>query len=209
MKSPQKNLSIEEKMQRAREAAEAKKIKEKQAEEAYYTKISSGTQWTVFRALSFYCLALAVVISIETLVDGETRKIAPNEVMYQEALIKIDNGYYTPYYTEIAGFLDTSFRVVETPIFGADKYLVWTSKYEDTKTPLTYTDYDEWKLNSVYEYSVFVQLVLLIPIFFVWYKRPSPLFKFGRMLCLVLIFPISIYLLFVTFGIVNMLPIGM
>ena len=201
-------LSVEEKRRLAREAAEAKKLKEKQEEEAYFTRISTGTQWTIFKIFSFYCLALALLITVETLVDGETRPIPTSQIEYQEALIRINGSYYTPLYTEITGFLDTSFKVVETPLLGADKYLVWTSGYQDTKTPLKYTQYDEWKLNSVYEYFVFVQIVLLIPVFFVWYKRPTPLFKFGRMVCLILIFPASVYLLFATIGIVNLLPIG-
>ncbi|MBL7898121.1 MAG: hypothetical protein JNJ99_06275 [Crocinitomicaceae bacterium] len=208
MKTPPKNLSVEEKMQRARELAAAQKEKEQKKEEEYFLKISSGQNWKIFKIFSFYCVALAALITFETLVDGEIRKIPPSQVLYAEALIKIDNSYYTPLYTEITGFIDTSFRVVESPIFGADKYLIWTSAYQDSKTPLKYTDYEEWKFNSIYTYFIFIQITLLIPVFIVWYKRPTPLFKFGRMLCLILIFPASVFLLFVTFGIIELVPFG-
>jgi len=50
------------------------------------------------------------------------------------------------------------------------------------------------------------QIVLLIPLFFVWYKRPTPFFKYGRVLCISLIFPASIYLFFVTIGVFDLLP---
>jgi len=207
MKTPKPKLSIEEKMQMARDKAIALKEKERKADETYYLKISEGKQWTIFKLFSFYCLALALIISIETIVDGDVQKINRSELIYDQALIKVNDGYYTPLYVEIAGFIDTSFQVTHSPIFGADKYLKWTSAYEDTKTPLKYTDYTTWRVNSVYEYFIFIQIVLLIPLFLVWYKRPTGLFKFGRMMCLVLIFPASIYLLFVTIGLVDLLPL--
>lgn len=207
MKTPNKPLSTEEKMSRAREKALAQKEKDRLLDEAYFTKISTGTGWTIFKIFSFYCLALAVLITVETVIDGETKKIPLADVHNNSGLIEIDGGYYTPLYVELAGFVDTSFRVVQSPIFGAAKYMVWTQAYEDTKTPLKFTDFDEWKLNSVYSYFIFIQICLLIPVFLVWYKRPSGLFKFGRMTCLILIFPMSIYLFFVTIGVVELLPV--
>lgn len=209
MKSPSNKLSIEEKMRFAREQAAAAKERERLEEEAYFLKISSGKSWRIFRIFSFYCLGLAVLISFETIFDGEEERIGPSQYQFYEAAITIGDDWYTPYYTEIAGFLDTSFVVVHSPLFGAAKFLRWTSAYQDSKTPLKYTEYTTWRLNSIYSYYVFIQLVLLIPLFVVWYKRPSPLFKFSRMLCLVLIFPAGIYLLFVTFGIVDLLPFNL
>lgn len=207
MKPPKQILTTEEKMNLARQKAAAMKEKERLEDEAYYEKISSGKQWKIFRIFSIYCIALAALITVETLIDGETKKIEPANVHNTEGLVEINGGYYTPLYTQLFGFIDTSFRVVYSPVFGAAKYMVWTSKYQDTKTPLTFTDYTEWRYNSVYSYFIFIQLVLLIPIAVVLYKRPTGLFKFGRMLCLVLIFPASIYLLFVTIGVVELLPV--
>jgi len=207
MKALKQTLSVEEKMNLARQKASALKEKERLQDEAYYEKISSGNSWKIFKAFSFYCLFLAVLITVETAIDGEKEKIDRSSLLYDQAYIEVNGGSYTPLYVEIAGFLDTSFYVVHSPIFGADKYLQWTSEYEDTKTPLKYTVYNEWRLNSVYEYFIFIQIVLLIPIFLVLYKRPSGLFKFGRMMCLVLIFPASVYLLFVTIGICDLLPL--
>jgi hypothetical protein len=207
MKQPRQSLSVEEKMTLARQKAAEQNEKDRLKEEAYYLKISTGTQWTIFKVLSIYCVLLAGLITYETLVDGETKAIFPGAVHNQSGLIEIEGGFYTPVYTELAGFIDTSFRVVYSPLFGAAKYMVWTSKYQDTKTPLTLTDYDAWRRNSVYEYFIFIQVILLIPFCVMLYKRPSGLFKFGRMTSLILIFPASIYLLFVTIGLADLLPL--
>jgi len=207
MKTPKPNLSVEEKMQQAREKAIALKEKERKQDEAYYLKISEGKQWKIFKVFSFYCLALALLITVETVIDGEKEKIDFSSIGYQETAMFIEGSLYTPYYEEFFGFQDTSFYVIHSPIFGAQKYLQWTSKYEDTKTPLKFTEYTTTRQNSVYDYFFFIQIVLLIPLFLVWYKRPSGLFKFGRMVCLVLIFPASVYLLFVAMGLVDLLAI--
>lgn len=200
MNQPKSKLSVEEKMRLAREAAAAQKEKERLADEAYYTKISTGRSWKVFKIFSYYCLALALIITVETVIDGKEKHITPANYKFYEGAIVIDDDVYLPYYEELFGFLDTSFYVVNSPIFGTPKYLKWVSKYEDTKTPLKFTDYTVYKESSLFSYFIFIQIVLLIPIFFVFYKRPSPLFKFGRMLCLILVFPASIYLFFVTIG---------
>lgn len=208
MKSKSNPTSMEERMRVAREVAAVAKEKERLKDEAYFKKISTGPTWKLFQIFSFYCLALALLITVETVFDGDRVYLTQNERVFYEGAVNVQDDWYLPYYVELTGYLDTSMAVVHSPIFGAPKYLRWVSKYEDSKTPVKFTEYSEWRYNSVYSYFVFIQFVLLIPIFMVWYKRPSPLFKFGRMLCLVLIFPASIFLLFVTLGIVNLLPVN-
>lgn len=208
MKHTNNPLPVEEKMRRAREAAFAAKEKERLEDEAYFIKISTGRSWKLFTVFSMYCALLALIITFETAVDGRSEPLDLKDAVFYQGAINVGDDWYTPYYMELTGYLDTSFKIIHSPIFNAPKYLQWTSAYEDSVTPLKHTDYTEWRYNSVYSYFGFIQIVLLIPIFLVWYKRATPLFKFGRMICLVLIFPMSIYLLFVTFGIVNLLPVN-
>lgn len=206
MKAPQSNQSSEEKLRIARERAAAAKEKVKLQEQVYFESISSGPKWKLFKIFSIYCAILAAVITVETLIDGEVEYLDESERQFFEGAIHVDGDWYFPDYVDLTGYIDTTMCIVHSPIFGAPKSLRWTSAYQDTKTPLTLTNFYTWRYNSVYSSFPFIQLALLIPVFIVWYKRPSPLFKFGRTLSIVLIFPISIYLLFVTFGIVNMLP---
>lgn len=206
----QKNnpTSLQEKMRLAAERTRQIKEKEQEEEAAYYQKISSGTNWKIFKIFTYYCLGLALLITIETIFDGNRTHLSSSEYVFHSGSVQQGDDWYFPKYTELTGFLDTSFYVVNSPIFGAPKYLVWTSGYKDTKTPLTYTEYDVWRFNSIYSYYVYIQITLLIPLLVLWYKRPTAMFKFGRMLCLFLIFPASIYLLFVTFGITDLLPLN-
>jgi hypothetical protein len=206
MKYPQSNLSSAEKLQIARERAEAAKEKVRLQEQAYFESISTGPKWKWFKIFSIYCIVLAAVITVETLVDGESYYLSTPEREFFEGSIRVEDEWYFPDYVDLAGFIDTTMHIVYSPIFGAPKSLNWTSAYQDSKTPLTHTYFYTWRYNSVYSFFPFIQIVLLIPVFIVWYRRPSPLFKFGRTLSIVLIFPASIYLLFVTFGIVNLLP---
>lgn len=206
MKSPQNNLSSAEKLQIARERAEAAKEKVRLQEQAYFEAMSSGPKWKWFKIFSIYCIVLAAVITFETLVDGDSYYLTVPEREFFEGSIRIDDEWYFPDYVDLAGFIDSTMHTVSSPIFGAPKSLNWTSAYQDTKTPLKHTNFYTWRYNSVYSFFPFIQLLLLFPIFIVWYKRPAPLFKFGRGFCIGFIFPASIYLLFVTFGIVNLLP---
>ena len=201
--------TTEERMQKLREAAIEKKRLELEKEAAYFERISSGIQWKVFKILSIYCALLGVVMAIETVFDGKEKSVPLSNLSFYEGAINHGDDWYTPIYTELTGYLDTSFKVIYSPIFQAPKYLKWTSAYQDSKTPLTYTDYTEWRYNSVYGYYVYIQIVLLIPLGVFLYKRPTPLFKFARMLCLVLIFPAGIYLFFVTIGVADLLPFGL
>lgn len=198
--------NLQEKLQRSKEAAAKARLVQQEKEQAYFQSLISGPVWTWYKRGMYFCIGLALLITVETLVEGKAQHVDLNDTYWDEGRIYVEDEWFLPETTHLTGYLDSTFVMGYSPIFGAPKYLGWTTAYKDSKTPLTLTNYYVHKANSIYNYFIYIQIVLLLPVFFYWYKRPNPFFKFGRTLCLFLIFPASIYLLFVTFGIVNLLP---
>lgn len=206
MNSKGQPLSPEERLRAARIASETAKEKAREKDRLYFESITTGSKWTIFKIFTFYCAALALIITVETFYDGEKVFLTESQRTFYEGAINVDDDWYFPDYVDLTGYLDTTMHIAYSGIFGAPKYLGWTSKYQDSKTPLTYNRFYTWRYNSVYSFFGGIQLILLIPLFLFWFKRPHPVFVFGRMMSLVLIFPASIFLLFVTMGIIDLLP---
>lgn len=187
-------MSQQERLKQIQERVKAQKEKEKQEEALYFTKITSGPLWKIFEVMAWFCVTAAIILGVETFIEGKVRKLSQNEYLYYQGAIVVDgDAIFTPYYEDLAGFDENSFEVIYSPIFGDAKFLSFESVYSDSKTPETRTKHVVARRISIYSYFPFLQLVLLIPIVVYLYKRPNPIFKFGRMLCFLLIFPASLY----------------
>jgi hypothetical protein len=178
--------------------AEAAKEKVRLKEQAYFESISSGPKWKWFKIFSIYCIVLAAVITVETLVDGDSYYLSVPERQFFEGSIRIDDEWYFPDYVDLAGFIDSTMHTVSSPIFGAPKSLNWTSAYQDTKTPLTHTNFYTWRYNSVYSFFPFIQLLLLFPIFMVWYKRAHATLQVWQRIFVLVLFFLQVFIYFLS-----------
>ena len=178
------------------------KLKAQAQEDAYYKKMTTGLNWTIFTILTFFCLILNILITIDTFVD--TNKLEPVEsysfdrsiyaIGYQSVVI--DGNLFMPAIQDLAGFEASSFKVEISPIFRIPKYFHF-DKID------TYSAAEPFKVHhrvlqeqSIYNYFPYLQIALILPLLVFLFKEQEPWFKFSRLACLLLIFPGSLLILF-------------
>ena len=186
----------------------AEKLKQEKALEAqkdldYFKKMTSGPRWNLFVIGSLFCAIMAVLVSIDTFVDGKTERINQDQWVFDRSLGAKDyqsvwvneNDIFLIRMDQMAGLDLTSFRLTRSYIFGDNKYLSYTRAYEDSVTPLTYYHHIAQKRVSIYEWFPLLEIMLLIPLILVIIKRPKPWYKFGQYASIFLIFPGCLILL--------------
>ena len=188
--------AIAEKVKRQKEL---EAIKDAEA----YKKMTTGVSWKIFTGLTFFCILLAILTTVDVYVDGETEPITKNDYKFERSLyaigfqsVWVDDNLYMPSINDLAGFDENSFEVTYSLIFNDPKSLSFIqSPYYSGRGPKPdLVKQTTIKQISIYSHFPYIQLVLIIPIFVFLFKRPEPWFKFMRFTCLLLIFPFSIFL---------------
>lgn len=199
MTPEQRKAHLAKTAERIKKAREAELIKEKE----FYTKITSGTSWLWFKIGTAFCILMVILTTYDTFFDGETKPISQNEYNFNRELYAI--GYQSVWVDEnlfivpiesMIGMDMNSFQVTYSPIFGDPKFLSFASYYEDTKTPLEKRIQVAQKRISIYEWFPLAQIMLLLPLLVIIFKRQKAWFNFARVGCFILLFPGSILLLF-------------
>ena len=175
----------------------ANREREKQKNEAFFRKITTGIAWKVFIGGAALCLLLSILFTIDSLADGEVVSITENDfkfdrsklVAYGYQSVWVDNEIYTPSFEELYGFDEHSFKVHYSPIFHDPKYITFNSDLGD--------DIPVMRRLSLYEYFPFVELLLLIPLIVVLYKRQNGVFYFLWALSILFVDTCAIYMLLV------------
>ncbi len=187
-----------EHLRRAAEMLAKKKAEEEAKDAAYYKKVTTGKRWMLFLVGAIFCLAIGIVATIDTFVDGETVKV-PNGSFYHErlphskayALVIIDNDTFTPYYKDFVSVDFESFTLTKSLLFGKAKYIEFDAHtLGDRERFIAY----EW--ISIFEWFPYLQIMLLIPLLVFLLKRQAAWFTFMRYLCLLLIYPGSLVILY-------------
>ena len=70
-----RNMNQQDSLRIAAERMRLKKEKEAREEREFYERITSGTQWLLFKIVVTFCTLMLVVTTIETFVDGPTKKL--------------------------------------------------------------------------------------------------------------------------------------
>ncbi len=190
-----KQLSQKEKMELIKEKMRAKKEQEKIDDQAYYQKISTGLLWNIFTFFTFFCLLTSILLTIDQYSDGKTTNYPLGSYLYDQGGILIEDEYYAPYYVDLQGFDENSFRVTKSSIFGDPKYLSFDSVHGDTRNDPIRKTFQTFRYNSVYEFFPFIHIFLLIPLIVFIFKKPWAGFNFARLFCFFAVFPLGIYLL--------------
>lgn len=70
-----RNTNREESYRIAAEKMRLKKEKEEREDKEFYKRITSGTSWLFFKVVVVLCTLMALVTTIEEVVDGSTKKL--------------------------------------------------------------------------------------------------------------------------------------
>ena len=191
-----------ERLKKMKERAEQLKIEAKEKELEYFKQLTSGTWWNVFKGGMIFCVLLMILTTVDTLVDGKTRKVGEHEYEFNRELYAIDyqsiwveNALFGVHFQDLFGFDETSFELVYSSVFQQPKKLTFTQKAAASSENGLPTRRSAIRALNIYTWFPYLQIALLIPVLVYFFKRPTAIFTFLRMLCLVLLYPCAILLL--------------
>lgn len=185
----------------AAERLRRKEEKEKREEKEYYEKITSGFRWGLFKVVVVFCTLMAVLTTIETFVDGATKKLDKSEwkidrelyMMFHQT-IKVEDYLFFPPISDWSGNIEDSYEITYTPIFRTGKKLSYDIQVDDT----TVRRHEEIRSRSIFDWFPALQILMLIPLATFLLKRQNPWFNFARIASLVFIFPAILMITYFT-----------
>ena len=173
----------------------ASRKKEQKKNDAFFNKIASGSFWMAFKIVAGVCILLAVLFTIDTFADGSSETVAENEFEFDRyrngvwghQTIVIDDGVYTVSFESLYGFDPTSFQTHNSLIFRDPKYITFNSEAgEGIRVDRKF---------SIYEYFPAVQLLFLIPLGVIFFRKQNAAFFTLWGLTIFLIYPSTLYML--------------
>ena len=178
-----------------------KEEKEKREEKEYYEKITSGFRWGLFKVVVVFCTLMAVLTTIETFVDGATKKLDKSQwkidrelyMMFHQT-IKVEDYLFFPPISDWSGNIEDSYEITYTPIFRTGKKLSYDIQVDDT----TVRRHEEIRSRSIFDWFPALQILMLIPLATFLLKRQNPWFNFARIASLVFIFPAILMITYFT-----------
>lgn len=185
----------------AAERLRRKEEKEKREEKEYYEKITSGFRWGLFKVVVVFCTLMAVLTTIETFVDGATKKLDKSQwkidrelyMMFHQT-IKVEDYLFFPPISDWSGNIEDSYEITYTPIFRTGKKLSYDIQVDDT----TVRRHEEIRSRSIFDWFPALQILMLIPLATFLLKRQNPWFNFARIASLVFIFPAILMITYFT-----------
>ena len=185
----------------AAERLRRKEEKEKREEKEYYEKITSGFRWGLFKVVVVFCTLMAVLTTIETFVDGATKKLDKSQwkidrelyMMFHQT-IKVEDYLFFPPISDWSGNIEDSYEITYTPIFRTGKKLSYDIQVDDT----TVRRHEEIRSRSIFDWFPARQILMLIPLATFLLKRQNPWFNFARIASLVFIFPAILMITYFT-----------
>lgn len=188
-------------LKRAHEMLQKKAALEEIENEKYYQRTISGTSWLIFRIGAVFCLVLAVLITIDFYVDGESVDLPVGTYQYDRPThtrvntsVWVGDDFFTPYYKDFVSVDYSSFILTRSFIFNKAKYISFIG--HTLGTPERFRAYERISIFDTFPYG---QILLIIPLFVWIFKRKSPWFNFFRVACLFLIYPGSSFILIYLF----------
>ncbi len=182
---------------KAAEKLQKQKDDDAQKDNEYYQRITTGNPWRIFTIGTFISLLLGILFTIDIFVDGETFTLTEDDYEYERIInMKIDpivivgEDNFNPDYVDFISVDYSSFSITKSSFFGNSKYISFDAHTLDIRERF-YASAN----GSIYNTFPYLQIMLLIPLFVLLFKRQKPWFKFMRHLCLLLIFPGSLLIL--------------
>lgn len=194
-----RNVNHQEAMRIAAEKMRRKKEREEQEEREFFERITSGWQWLIFKIVVVFCTLMAVLITIDTFVDGKTEPIGAEEIQLNRdwefrwhKVLDVQGYMFTPHFNDWSDRDENSFEMTYSPIFRTGKKL----HYNIQESERIVRSHTEKRKRTVFNWFPMVQIMLLIPLFTFLFKRQKPWFNFSRVVSLALIFPGTLLLIF-------------
>lgn len=196
-----RNINREEAFQIAAEKVRLKKEKEAREEQEFYERITSGTQWILFKSVVVFCTLMALVTTFEVFVDGPSKKLTEKDWKIDRnweytwhKVLDVKGYMFTPTIGDWSDRVDSSLKLTYSPIFRTGKKLVYDIKTGESSI----RKHEEIRQRSIFTWFPLFQLVLLIPLATYIFKRQSPWFNFARIASFVLVLPGTLLVIFLT-----------
>ncbi len=196
-----RNLNRQEALQNAAERLRLKKEKEEREEKEYYEKITSGTQWLIFKIVVAFCTLMAVITTFDSFVDGPSKKLTEEDWKIDRnwewtwhQILDVEGYMFSPLLKDWSDHVDNSLEITYSPIFRTGKKLSYDMQVTESST----RRHVEIRQRSIFSWFPAFQILLLIPLIPFIFKRQNPWFNFGRILSLVFVFPGALIVIFFT-----------
>lgn len=164
----------EERVKAARARYEQAKKRELEEEAQYYLKLIQGKKWTFLKRFSIVSALFAVLLCVDFVLPTKNEFIVLDTVStnnaYSIVSFELENSEHYFDYSQTSSL--KYFPLIEvhfTPIFNDFKSLSYVGGPEKSQF-----------IQPVFCYLYFFPIVitlLFIPLFTVWYKRPTPIFS--------------------------------
>ncbi len=191
----------EEALRIAAERRRKQKEEEERKENEYFEKITSGTPWLLFKVVVAFCTLMFLITTIDTLVDGPTKKISENEWRIDRQLyltghqsVIVESALFVPSFANWMGHIDDSFEVTYSPILGTPKKISYDREVQEGVIVRN----TEMRRRSMFNWFPFLQILMLIPLFTFIFKRKQIWFTFARGTSFFLVAPASLLILIYT-----------
>lgn len=196
-----RNITREESLRIAAEKVRLKKEKEEREEKEFYERITSGSPWFFFKVVVIFCSLMALITSIEHLVDGPSKKLTEASWKIDQnwryeghAVLDVEGYLFFPEYFDWGTHVENSIELVYSPVFRTGKKLVYNSIVNDDEI----VRHVEIRQRSIFNWAPFIQMFLFIPLFTYIFKRQSPWFNFARIVSFVIVLPGTLMVIFFT-----------
>lgn len=187
-----RNINREESMRIAAEKMRQKREKEEREEKEFYERITSGTQWLLFKAVVVFCTLMAVVTTFEVFVDGPSKKLTDKDWKIDRnweyrwhKVLDVEGYMFTPSIGDWSDRVESSLKMIYSPVFRTGKKLSYAVKVNGS----VIRRQEEIRQGSIFTWFPLFQLALLIPLITFIFRRQSAWFNFARVASLVLVFP--------------------
>ena len=123
-----RNTNRQEALRIAAEKMRQKKEKEEREDKEFYERITSGRPWLILKAVVIFCSLMAIISTVEVLVDGSTKKLAEEDWKYNREwewtwhkIIEVEGCMFTPTSNDWGQRVDSSLEITYSPIFRTGK----------------------------------------------------------------------------------------
>lgn len=196
-----RNTNREEAFRLAAEKVRKQKEREALEEKEFYKKITSGWTWMIFKSVVVFCSLMAVISTIEVLVDGPSKKISENEWKIDRnweytwhKVLDVEGYMFTPELSDWFDRVENTMEITYTPIFRTGKTLSYDIQVDENSI----RRHEEIRRRTSLTWFPAFQIFLLVPFFTFIFKRQKPWFNFARVVSLVIVFPGTLMVLFYT-----------
>ncbi len=197
------------KLKKARANYQRMQEMEREKDELYFTKITSGLQWNVFKWLAIYSFIFSTLLTADYYLTGHYKAVEqmipynliPNMVEKDGELFEVHTDWASRYEKE-------PIRLNYSFFFHDLKSISIINGVSDLNSQLPQHIVSEFRLfenypseeyisySSVYYLFPILHVFLLLPAYLLRYKKATLNFAIGRLLSIWVIFPIVIILTF-------------